>query len=44
MQTIMLQHQHQLLSGSTLTSLTFFGGEDDIVTDDTPAGSDFWSR
>ena len=46
MQTVMLQHRHQLLSGSPPTSTgSNLAPEDDvIVIDDTPAGTDFWGR
>ena len=45
MQTVMLQHRHQLLSGSPLTSTgTNLVGDDEIGINETPADTDFWGR
>ena len=54
MQVVLLQHQHQLLVGSPLSTInttklsgedvTTLSGEDEIYIDDDPVGNGFWGR
>lgn len=48
MQVVLLQHQHQLLAGSPLstinTTTTNLYGEDEIFIVDDPVGNSFWGR